>query len=222
MKIRTSEKVFEHLKECLMNGKWKDGEQITPEILLSKELNVGRNAVREAIEKLVGLNLLIKIKGKGTFVNLKEANFEFNNLIRDTIVKKDDYMDILVFRENFETKNIEMFIDNADENLYIQLEEIYEKMILYKNESEKFSYYDAQFHNLIAKGTNNSIIIKISDILSDLMIMHQKNLNLLLGSESGIKEHKLILESLLKKDKELAMLYMKRHVLRTIKDVEQR
>lgn len=222
MSSRNSEKVFNYLKEGIINKKWAHGERITPEILLSKELGVGRNAVREAIEKLVGLNLLIKMKGKGTFVNLENSDFQFNDFMRETIANSDDYEDILVYRRSFEPANVELFIENASEDDYKKLEESYEKMLEFKDDTDKFSYYDAQFHNVIAKGGRNSIVSKISSILSELMIIHQKSLNVLLGSEAGMKEHKLILDAILNKDKDLAVLFMKRHVERTIKDVQQR
>ena len=90
MKSKNSEKVFEYLKEKIMNCEWQDGDQITPEIQLSKELEVGRNAVREAIEKLVGMKVLVKKKGKGTFVQSRIIDLEFNNMLINTMMNKDD------------------------------------------------------------------------------------------------------------------------------------
>lgn len=219
MNSKNSEKVFQYLKENIISGVWKDGEQITPEIQLAKELEVGRNAVREAIEKLVGMKLLVKKKGKGTFVQSNLIDFEFNNLLINSMINKDDYLDILEFRKTFEPENIKLFIKNADEKDYNELEKIFKDMIENKENQDKFSYYDAMFHNIIARGTKNSIIIKISDILSNIMIAHQKKLNIILGSESGIKEHTLILEAILEKDEDMAYMFMRKHINRTIKDV---
>lgn len=219
MKSKNSEKVFEYLKEKIMNCEWRDGDQITPEIQLSKELEVGRNAVREAIEKLVGMNLLKKIKGKGTFVQSKSIDLEFNSMLVNTIINKDDYLDILEFRKTFEPENVKLFIKNASIEEIEELKQIYKEMLENKENSEKFSYYDAMFHNLIARGTKNSIIIKISNILSNIMINHQKKLNIILGSNSGIKEHNLILEAIIERDKDMAYLFMRKHITRTINDV---
>lgn len=221
MSNKNSEIIFEYLKEKIMNGEWKDGEQITPEIQLSKEFKVGRNAVREAIEKLVGMRILVKKRGKGTFVQSKAIDLEFNNMLINTIIDKDDYLDILEFRKSFEPENIKLFIKNADKSDYEELKKIYQEMLANKDDRDKFSYYDAMFHNLIAKGTKNSIIIKISETLVNIMIAHQKKLNLILGSQSGIKEHTLILEAIIEKDEDMAYLFMRKHILRTIKDVLQ-
>lgn len=221
MASRNSEKVFEYLKEGLITEKWKDGEMITPEIQLAKELEVGRNSVREAIEKLVGMQLLVKKKGKGTFVKSNKLDMEFNNLLVTTIITKDEYLDILEFRKTFEPENVRLFIKNATAEEYEELKNSYEKMLEFKNDTEKFSYYDAMFHTIIAKGTKNSIIIKISETLSNIMIAHQKKLNIILGSNAGIKEHTLLLEAILEKDVDLAYLFMRKHINRTIKDVLQ-
>lgn len=221
MVSRNSEKVFEYLKESIMNGKWKDGERITPEIQLAGELGVGRNAVREAIEKLVGMKILIKKKGKGTYVNSNPVDYEFNQMFINSILDMGDYLDILVFRKTFEPENVRMFIQNADKEDYEELQKHYEQMIKNSKSRENFSYHDAQFHNILAKGTKNSIIIKISDILSGIMINHQKKLNTILGSDSGMKEHKLILEAIMDKDEDLAYFFMRKHITRTIKDVQQ-
>ena len=221
MADRNSEKVFEYLKQSIMNNKWKEGERITPEIQLAKELGVGRNAVREAIEKLVGMQILIKKKGKGTYINSNPVDYKFNQMYINAIVNRDDYMDILIFRKTFEPENVKMFIKNADENDYKELEKQYQLMEKYKDDREKFSYHDAQFHNILAKGTKNTIIIKISEILGEMMISHQKNLNSILGSESGVKEHKLLLEVIKDKDTDLAFYFMRKHITRTIKDIEK-
>ena len=111
MASRNSEIVFEYLKNSITDGKWKDGEQITPEIQLAGELGVGRNAVREAIEKLVGMKILVKKKGKGTFVNNNPVEQEFNQMFINSILDRGNYLDILVFRKTFEPENVKMFIE---------------------------------------------------------------------------------------------------------------
>lgn len=217
---RNSENVFIYLKENIMKGIWKSGERITPEIQLADKLGVSRNSVREAIEKLVGLGILVKMKGKGTYVKESGSNINFNEFLRSSMLDKTEYMDVLVFRMGFETENIKLFIRNAEKEDYRRLEDAYDKMVEFQNDSSKFSYYDALFHNIIAQGTKNVVILKISEILSGIMEHHQKGLNKILGSKSGLKEHRFILEAVKERDVDLAVLYIRKHVRRTIKDVE--
>lgn len=218
---KNSEKVFVYLKDKITNGEWKENERITPEIALAVELEVSRNSVREAIEKMVGLGILEKMKGKGTFIKKRDCGLSFNEFLRDSVMLKSDYLEILEFRKGFEIRSVELFIENADIKDLNELQECYENMLKNKEDGNRFSYYDAMFHNTVAKGTKNSIIIKISEILSNLMVQHQKSLNDILGYQKGINEHKLILDAIKNKDKELAILYCKRHIERTEEDVQQ-
>ncbi|MGL5726114.1 FadR/GntR family transcriptional regulator, partial [Cetobacterium sp.] len=147
---KNSEYVFSYLKDKIMNGDWSEGERITPEISLSNELQVSRNSVREAIEKLVGLGILEKMKGKGTFIKKRDCGLSFNEFLRDSIILKSDYLEILEFRKGFEVRNIELFIENSTKDDLEELQKNYEKMIENKNIGEEFSYYDAKFHDTIA------------------------------------------------------------------------
>ncbi|MGD0281155.1 MAG: GntR family transcriptional regulator [Dissulfurispiraceae bacterium] len=55
--------------EEIHSGKWERGLQIFTEEYLCKKYNVSKITVRQAINNLVSEGYLIKIQGKGTFVN---------------------------------------------------------------------------------------------------------------------------------------------------------
>ena len=57
------------LRYRIHNGQYRPGTQIPSEHDLSVELGVSRVTLREALRELVRENLLVKIQGKGTFVN---------------------------------------------------------------------------------------------------------------------------------------------------------
>ena len=57
------------LRHRIHNGQYRPGTQIPSEHRLSSELGVSRVTLREALRELVRENLLIRIQGKGTFVN---------------------------------------------------------------------------------------------------------------------------------------------------------
>jgi GntR family transcriptional regulator, arabinose operon transcriptional repressor len=59
--------VYKQIKSWILDGKVKHGEQIFPEITLSKMFNVSRQTVRLAIGKLVNEGFLYSRKGAGTF-----------------------------------------------------------------------------------------------------------------------------------------------------------
>src|SRR5215216_1660060 len=63
------------LKERIVTGTWRDGENIPTEKALSVEFDVARGTVRQALQKLEAEGYLRREQGRGTFVRLgKQAN----------------------------------------------------------------------------------------------------------------------------------------------------
>ena len=60
--------VAESLRKHILKGKIKTDEQIPNELVLSKQFNVSRNTVRDAIALLISDKLLDRQRGRGTFV----------------------------------------------------------------------------------------------------------------------------------------------------------
>jgi DNA-binding FadR family transcriptional regulator len=71
----------------------------------------------------------------------------------------------------------------------------------------------------IARASQNSLNIKINELLHHVMRKHQYNLNALLGTSSSIREHRKILVAIEEQDPELAVYYMTRHLERTVAQV---
>lgn len=220
-KINASEKAYKYIEKKIIEKEWVPGMKISSENQMAKDLGISRVSVREAMEKLVALNVLIKKRGGGTFVNDLSPSMYLNGLLPMILIDSDNLLDILAFRQIIETDSAKLCALNCNDDIIIELEKNYENMKRYKDESEQFYISDFNFHNTIAKGTNNSMIIKISVILTDLLKHHQKDLNVHLGSESGIKDHGKILDAIRSKDPELAELYMRRHLNRTINEIKE-
>jgi GntR family transcriptional regulator of arabinose operon len=63
------------LKERILTGTWRDGENIPTEKALSVEFDVARGTVRQALQKLEAEGYLRREQGRGTFVRLaKHSN----------------------------------------------------------------------------------------------------------------------------------------------------
>ncbi|ABR47469.1 GntR domain protein [Alkaliphilus metalliredigens QYMF] len=215
------EYVYKIMEERIISGEWKPGTKITPETQLAKELNVSRMSIREAIERMVALNLVIKKHGEGTYVNQVTPSVYFNSLIPMITLERDNYLDILEFRLIVEVESAMLCAQRRDPDIIVQLEECYEEMLGFQEQPEKFTVADMNFHMTIAEGTGNTLIIKINQVLKSLLEYHQKVLYEHLGPTGGIKEHKEILEAIRSGDQDLSGLYMKRHIERTITDLKK-
>ncbi|GMQ65208.1 FadR/GntR family transcriptional regulator [Vallitalea maricola] len=220
MKERASDIVFRTIKENIISGKWVSGTKIMSETQLASELNVSRISVREAIEKLAALNILSKKQGGGTYVNDLQPSIYFNSLIPMLTLDRDNYMEILEFRLIFETQSIRLCVKRCTDDKIEELEECYYRMVKYEHDEERFTDEDLKFHMLIVEGANNSILKKVSEVLGEILRYHQRRLYKELGPGGGIKEHKMMLEAIKDRDEELATIYMRRHIERTIEDIK--
>lgn len=207
-----SEKVYDYVIEKIKSSEWKQGMKTASENELCAELEVSRVAVRQALEKLVALGLLVKRRGSGTYVNKVEAKTYLNSLMPILLLEGKDIFSVLEFRKFFEYGNIRMFIDNYNEELYDQLVEQYEIMKASVGEPDKFYTADYRFHSIIAEGTLNPIVIKINEILMDLLLKHQEILHHEIGPNVGLDYHERLLKAIADRDKELSSLLMLRHI----------
>lgn len=218
---RTSDRVIKKIQEKIFSGEWKSGQKIMSETKLAEELNVSRVSVREGIEKLAALNILSKKKGGGTYINDLGPSVYLNSLLPMLILDKDNYLDILEFRLIIEPETAKLCTERCDDKLIEELQITYENMINYKNDIKKFTEEDLKFHNKIAEGSKNSLIIKITELLANILDCHQRGLYKYLGPKGGIREHRLILDAIKNRDSELAFIYAKGHALRTIDDLKR-
>ncbi len=218
---RTSDKVLEKIQEKIFSGEWKPGQKIMSETKLSEELDVSRVSVREAIEKLATLNIVSKKQGGGTFVNELGPSVYLNSLLPMLILDRDNYMDILEFRLITEPEAARLCAQRCSEALIGELESSYEKMKSYQNDMKKFTEEDLKFHTKISEGTQNSLIIKVNELLRSVLEYHQRTLYKSLGPEGGIHEHKFILDAIKNRDAELASIYARRHAQRTINQLKE-
>ena len=219
--LQTSEKVYQSIVNKILNEDWVPGSKITSENQLSKELGVSRMSVREAMEKLVALNVLHKKKGGGTYVNDLKPSMYLNGLIPMILLNKDNLQDILEFRMIIEVDSARLCAERCDKEHISLMKKCYEEMLEYKDHPESFYKADYNFHMAIAKGTKNSLIIKVNDIMTDLLMFHHKQIHQYLGPHGGLKEHVNIINAIENRDGELASLFMKRHIKRTLDEIRQ-
>lgn len=217
---KTSDRVFKKIQEKIFSGQWKPGEKITSEPQLAKELNVSRVSVREAIEKLSALNIITKRQGGGTFINDLKPSVYLNSLIPMITLDLDNYADILEFRLLIESETARLCAERCSEDLIREIEECYKKMLVYEDDIELFTEEDLNFHMKIAEGSKNPLIIKINEILRNLLEYHQRSLYKSLGPSGGVREHKFILDAIKNRDAELAAIFSRRHIQRTINDLK--
>lgn len=220
MKENTGEAVLEYMKEKIVSGEWSEGTKITKEIQLAEELGVSRTSVRAAMDRLVAMGVLVRKKRMGTFVKETSPQLFLNNLVPELMLNTYDELEILDFREIFETECAVRFAERHSEEDLRKLEACIGEMEKHVGCGKKeFADADLAFHMIIVNGCNNSLVIKVMGIIQDILGYYQQQANQTIGSQSGVLEHRRILEAIREKDGELAGLLMKRHIQRSRRDI---
>jgi len=215
-----SDKVFNYIQDKIINKTWQPGDRITSEVQLADELQVSRISVRDAISRLVAMNILTKKKGGGSYVNSFTPIDYMDELLPLLMTGDLDYIDILEFRLSVETLSVKLFIERATKDEFSSLRACFETMSNYVTDKEKFFEQDVNFHKNIASGSHNPIIEKILSMIFKIMEGKPKKQYHQLSAEERIEEHRKILDAIESKDIELAMIYSSRHLQRTINDLK--
>ncbi|WP_054950116.1 GntR family transcriptional regulator [Numidum massiliense] len=72
--------VYEWIKHNIDENEWTPGTQLPPEPVLSKDLGVSRQTLRQALQLLIDEGLLYRQQGKGTFVQKRRSQYELTIL----------------------------------------------------------------------------------------------------------------------------------------------
>ena len=222
-KKNANDQVFNMIQEKLITGEWKPGTKIPGEIKISQELGVSRASVREAMERMVAMGIFTRRRGDGTYVNDVSAAAMFQQLMPDMMLNGYTQAEILDFREMLEPECVRRFIRNKKEEEVERLRDycrIMEENV--SGDGRMFADADLNFHLRIVQKCGNPIMIKVMDIIRNILIYYQYSANKLIGPKTGVKEHKWILEAIEAGDEELAALLMKRHIQRSKRDIINR
>lgn len=222
MREKPGDKVLKYLEEKIFQGFWKPGDKIDSENYLAELLGVSRVSVREAISKMVAMGLLIKKRGGGSYVKeITPVNY-MDNLLPFLVLGDGDYIEILQLRMSLDVLGVKLFIENKDEDIINELKIIHKKLIESENNPKEFFMEDMNFHKCIMKGSKNLLIYKVFEMIIQIMGYHAKEQYFQLPLMNRIDEHNLILKAILNEDIEIAQIYMKRHLERTILDLKRK
>jgi GntR family transcriptional repressor for pyruvate dehydrogenase complex len=212
--------VYAQLKAQLMKGTWKVGEKMPSENELCALFGVSRVTVRAAIQQLEILGLVETKHGGGTFVkdfSSIEAVDAFHPLVQ--LHRNQDLITVLEYRKIIEKGTIGIAVSKITAQDIEGLEENYATMLSLVENPEPYAKADHQFHYRIAQISRNPIIVKVYQIINEIMSVAMVDIVKLLGHDIGIKYHRAIIEALKRGDKAECEAVMDEHIDVTIRAI---
>lgn len=152
-----SSRLFEEIKEKIMNGEFPAGYVFPNEIVLSEKLKVGRTSLREAFHALATFGLITRTKN-GTFVNNREDFMGVAPL--SELLKQSDVNDLLEFRMMVESEIAALAAVRATDEDIKLLEKIIEDMEKKQSDIKELTKNDTQFHISLSEASKNKLFVE--------------------------------------------------------------
>lgn len=168
---RIYEEIVDQISTLVAEGQIKAGDKLPSERDLAERLQVSRASVREALSALEIMGLLEIRSGEGTYIKHNNIESVIAPLPWVLSLEKDTIFELMEIRKILETQAAALAAERAE---YQDLSAMMGSLIeIRKGQNTGRQGYpcDRDFHDAIAKGTKNKMLIRMLHVISD--IMHQ-------------------------------------------------
>ena len=206
--------VVEQLKERIISGEYKSGDQLPPEGALCELFGVSRITVREALKKLNMMGLVEIKQGKGTFVKTVDLGLFMKPLFQLIDFEEIDVESIYTAREYIESGTAFLAATRRTEFELTVLRSILQniRQCIADQDIVKLYEYDRAFHTEVAKASHNQILLSILQPLEEIDTACVKRYDKYLTTlENCYKEHYDIFKAIEEQDGEAARQAMISH-----------
>ena len=201
-KTKLSEQTSDRLYEMIVDEqRYAPGSKLPNENELSRNLQVSRTTLREAISFLVAQGVLEIRRGKGTFVaeELPAAGLDLTSLagLRSRVRAKD----LFEMRLIFEPATVALACQRGTDEELRQIQKKAERVERIAAEGGDWPLADQEFHWAIIKASHNEYMRRLYPIINsavnEILQLSQNRQHM---QDIALNDNRLILEFLLKRD----------------------
>ena len=220
--VRIFEQAVEQIRHQILNGFLSPGQKLPTEHELSKQLNVGRSSVREALRVLESEGLVDVRRGSGIFVAEQPAQKQPGEYSVHWLQQREEALEqVLEVRESIESLAAGLAAVRASNEAISKLSEIIEiqsSQIEAMRASGEIDYdilsqLDAAFHLAISAASGNDLA---NEIITRLVpAFNESNKAILYISRRMLdmeREHRSILQALERRDPTAAAQAIHDHI----------
>ncbi|SHO55963.1 FCD domain-containing protein [Vibrio quintilis] len=212
-------KIANVFKQEIQDGKYRVGDMLPAERVISEQMSVSRTVVREAMIMLEVEGFVEVRKGSGIRVKNQYGNVnEPADDITSSFILSCGPFELLQARQLIESNIAEFAATQASKQDLVSLMRIQEQA---KSEDRaRDSNWDKEFHIQLARCTQNSAIVHIAELLCEQRENNPywKKMHEHIHDESiksWCDEHDEILKALIQRDPKAAKLAMWKHLENT-------
>jgi GntR family transcriptional repressor for pyruvate dehydrogenase complex len=214
-------KVYEEVAqqiERLILKKLHPGDKLPSERELAEMLGVSRSSIRDAIRGLELMGMVEPRQGAGTIVREISSDSVMNPFSNALKRRRESVSELLDFRKMLEPPLAARAATYASADEVSEMEEILQRQEAKQAQGESAVAEDTEFHYSVALASGNGVVLKVLDIVMDLLRdTRERSLQVAGRPEKSIAGHRRILAAIKRHDAEGAKSAMRRH----IEDVEE-
>jgi GntR family transcriptional repressor for pyruvate dehydrogenase complex len=222
--IKVFEQIAVQIEKRILSGELRSGDRLPTERELAEQFQASRTAVREAMKILAQKGLVEMRPGRGTIVidGAPEAMQNSIGLVMKLQIGEVGGSDNLVeVREIFETEIAALAAARAKDEEIAAMRAAIKVMDESLNDADAYIAADNQFHQALAKATQNSLILILIDSIVNPLSEQRKHVFAVEGGpQRGQFHHRRILESIIRRDPESARAAMRAHLQQVREDVK--
>ncbi|WP_100405096.1 FadR/GntR family transcriptional regulator [Bacillus solitudinis] len=205
--------IIKELNQIIQTDKLTSGDKLPSERELSDRLQVGRSSVREALRALELLDLIETRRGEGTYIkpvgSYRLVNIILSFLLKDSGARED----LTETRRIIELEALRLACERMTSQT---LEKLYSLILKSKDEWSHGDIpveEDYLFHQTIVEASQNRLLLNLWISLVEYnKVAIKESLEREGRPALSIQEHEVIFEAIQQRDREKAVLFMKKHL----------
>lgn len=211
-----TQSVQDTILSWIRQGKYQPGSQFPSVPELVRQMDVSRTVVREALQSLVGMNLIEMRPGLGCFVKAVPSDLILNADVLASLLGMEAIAEVVAARRVIESAIARLAAVEATEDDFDEMEQILRKIGRAAEKNQPMYAATPLFHNAVARATHNKVLEKIVTSFNLLMasggaLIERENV----GSQYRMQEyesHRQLYEVLRKRDPDAAQRAMEEHI----------
>ena len=212
-RTKVYEEVVAQIQQQIADGLLRPGDRLPPERELAEAFGVSRASVRDAIRVLELAGLVVPRQGEGTVVRELTMDSVVSPLASVLLTRKDLLADLLDARSIIEPPVAYRAALHATEEDLRAMEDILARQAAKVAVGALAMEEDSAFHYRLATAARNQAILKIIDVLMDLLREGRaRSLQARGRSRRSLEGHRKILAAVKQRDPDGASKAMQAHL----------
>jgi len=222
-KASATAKVFEALYEMIATGRYTRGQKLPPQEELARQLGVSRNTLREAVNQLSTMGLLVSRQGVGTVVETPTPAGYMSALGGQFLLDPLSVREFIEARICIERNVVRLAVARATPENLTEVRNILDRQrqAVMRADGAEFTRQDAAFHLKLAEMSVNRVLQKFLETIHDMLQRFISEVSQLPGAvEDALGFHGRVIEAIADRDADRAEREMILHLFDVVRRIE--